>query len=182
MGAPAATPCPGSGVTTTEPMSPSTDGLTQSGTAAGSIQRDGTGGNPRRASASPGTEAGSATALSRTTRPSGPQKLTVHRRPEGGVTTTAASARCCAASRAVTSMHRPAFREARSSVDAWARNPVRSRSARRASSADRRAVSSTSHHTTSPFSARLGRASKLRSPTGPRAGSPSSDRRGSVKR
>ena len=57
--APAGTPWPGSGVTTMEPTSPKPSGISHAGADAGSIQREGTGGKPRSASARPGTSSGS---------------------------------------------------------------------------------------------------------------------------
>lgn len=90
---PAGTPLPGSGVTRTEPGVPKPSGRIQSGACWGSIQREGTGGKPASASASPGMLRGS----SLTTRCSLPGRpatvrTRVIRRRSGGVITTAASA------------------------------------------------------------------------------------------
>lgn len=157
MSAPAGTPCPGSGDTTTEPTGPpSPEGTAQSGSAAGSIQREGTGGKPRSASPRPGTSSGSARTVVCVTSPEGPQKVTRFPRPRAGATVTAALARCSTASRAVASIQVSTCSEASSAVEALARKAVRARSLRRASSARRRSVSSTSHHTTRSCAERAG--------------------------
>ncbi len=109
---PAGTPCPGSGVTSTDPTGPEKpSGTTQSGTARGLIQRAGTGGKPRSASSSPGTVSGSICRVSCTTRRPRRAWVTAYRCPAGGVISTAASARWSDAIRAATSAQRGTFRE-----------------------------------------------------------------------
>lgn len=133
--APAATPWPGRGVITIEPTGPKPAGTIQSGAVDGSIQREGTGGKPRSASARPGTSSGAAGASEETGLSPRTQVTIGSRCPRIGEMTSAASARCSAASCAVASMQRPRFSEDSRVLDAVARNDVRSRSVRRASRA-----------------------------------------------
>ncbi|KDO04658.1 hypothetical protein DV26_42765 [Amycolatopsis mediterranei] len=87
--------------------------------------------------------------------------------PAAGVSTSAASARWCAASRAATSRQRSRLSEPSSAAEVSPRNVVRSRSRASASRAERASVSSTSHQVTaSPCG--TGCAAKARSPTSPR--------------
>ncbi len=97
-------------------------------------------------------------------------KVSGWRRPWGGATSTAASARCSAAIEAAISMQRPTFSVDRSEPETSARIPDRVRTSTRAVSAKRRSVSSTSHQTTSPSSPAVGCASRRRSRMRPVSG------------
>ena len=156
---------------TTDPSdSDSVVGINQLGTVAGSIQRDGTGGNPRSASLSPATSAGSASTHCCSTDPSGPQHTTGRRCPLAGATSTAASARGTAASRTVAAMHRSRFSDAIRTADASSSTAARSRSRARStcvclSTASGRA---TSHQATCPSGSVVGCAVNSWAPMAPR--------------
>ncbi|MDH6229037.1 hypothetical protein M2169_006093 [Streptomyces sp. MJP52] len=151
-------------------MGPKPSGIIHGGASDGSIHREGTGGNPRRASPRPGTSSGLIASFPAVGVPPRTQDTTGSQRSRAGAMARAASARFSAASCAVMSMQRARLREESRALDALARNAVRSRSMCSASRVSCRSVSSTSHHATMPSSRVLACASKRRVPIAPDAG------------